>query len=1379
MKKFSLLLLSLMFVLNASATIYYVNISTGNDANTGTSWSTCFRTVTRALTAANASTASEVDIWIAGGTYTPLDGLTTFPSDRSDTAFAFYRGDGIGKALKVYGGFAGTESSLAARDTSHTTYLDGILSAGNSYHVAVIAGLAASADSVVLDGLTISNGIATNQYYKVYNGSNIYQYNGGGIVIVNNASSKIAMHNCTFYSNKTIGYISTSGSFTIAGLGGAAYITSPCYFDGCTFNSNGNLGYNRGASGGAAIGGAIYVNAANIVVRNSSFNDNYAVGGDPASSWSYSTSGGVGMGGAICFNRSARSLVENCYFSTNYSQGGQGAYSGGGSVYANNFGGGICNLYSGTTMLNCHFKSNKSVTNGDVCGGGAIANLASTGYNSNCVFDSNIAKFGGAIFDSVSTDTFNAVTFKNNFNAGLGAALYELRSQNLFTNCTLTNNGHEFAYYYGNGGAVANARGSNTKFYHCVIDSNYGFGIYNQNSTLQVLSSSFLGNRGNGLYTTGSRSIVDSCLFDGNSSSGGAAIYVLDSSISPTHCIFSNNNGDQGGAIHVGSYSSSNNRFKSDGNVFYKNYSNTGGAIYLEICPSCTDTLLNNIFIQNYAYENRYGGGALLLKGGRNYVYNNTFYKDSASGYGGAIRMDGTGNTTKIANNIFYKSKAIGTTTDTSIVGTGSFLFYNNIHTGTNPFFRDSVNLKGADSTWGTADDGLQLQPCSPGVDAGNNAYVVYGENTDITNRARIVNTTVDIGAYEAVSIGAISGTPLLCVGSSATFTDTSRGGTWSSSDTAVLTVTSAGVVRAVSLGTAVISYTISTSCGTRSTGYLVSTENRVSAIVGPDTLCRYSTIRLTDSMAGGTWRSSTSTIATVDSTGLVTGISRGVDTIIYSFTNSCGVTRASKLIYVEAPASAIVGPDSVCVGASFTFSDTAAGGTWRSAMTSIATISATGAGRAVSPGIDTIFYNVTNSCGASSEYKLLIVQRRAAAIVAADSICMSSGTISFTDSATGGTWRVSDTSVLRPTSISGSYTIVRAGVDTIFYTLVNACGTSSAYRRITFVSPSSGTIIGTASHCIGDTTILADSVVGGRWSSSTTSVATVNTIGKVTCVAAGTSTISYTISNICGTFAATLLVTVSGVPTAAVLSGPDVVCMSGSGVTLTASVAGGTWTASNSNARITGSSGYIVGLIPGVDTITYTIVTPCGTASSQKVITVVASPTAALITGLDSVCQTATITLFTSAGGGTWSATTGRASVSAAGLVTGINPGVDTIVYTLSNPCGATRSLYPIRVHSTGYCDSVTSVPTINTTVNVFDVYPNPAYHSITIHIASDRNEAAMITITNVLGERVTEWTVISNTPTERELNLPVGMYVLTAHINNMSYVRRLVVIE
>ncbi|MEX6626053.1 T9SS type A sorting domain-containing protein [Tenacibaculum salmonis] len=137
-------------------TTFYVNKNVTGGNNDGSSWADAFATVQEAI---NAAGAYGDEIWIAKGTYTP---------HASNRNTSFY----INKdKLKVYGGFAGTETQLSQRDmtkihTDNATILSGDLNnddtgisfaaAGrteNSYHVVEV-----SKENTMLDGLTISDG---------------------------------------------------------------------------------------------------------------------------------------------------------------------------------------------------------------------------------------------------------------------------------------------------------------------------------------------------------------------------------------------------------------------------------------------------------------------------------------------------------------------------------------------------------------------------------------------------------------------------------------------------------------------------------------------------------------------------------------------------------------------------------------------------------------------------------------------------------------------------------------------------------------------------------------------------------------------------------------------------------------------------------------------------------------------------------------------------------------------------------------------------------------------------------------------------------------------------------------------------------------------
>src|ERR1019366_7839203 len=94
---------------------------------------------------------------------------------------------------------------------------------------------------------------------------------------------------------------------------------------------------------------------------------------------------------------------------------------------------------------------------------------------------------------------------------------------------------------------------------------------------------------------------------------------------------------------------------------------------------------------------------------------------------------------------------------------------------------------------------------------------------------------------------------------------------------------------------------------------------------------------KLSDAIPGGTWSSGTTSVATVVlGTGVVIGVSPGTSVITYNIPGGCFVTTTVTVNLAPTPIS---GALQVCVGATTTLSDGAAGGIWTSASTGVATI--------------------------------------------------------------------------------------------------------------------------------------------------------------------------------------------------------------------------------------------------------------------------------------------------------------------------------------------------------------------------------------------------------------------------------------------------------
>ncbi len=311
-----------------------------------------------------------------------------------------------------------------------------------------------------------------------------------------------------------------------------------------------------------------------------------------------------------------------------------------------------------------------------------------------------------------------------------------------------------------------------------------------------------------------------------------------------------------------------------------------------------------------------------------------------------------------------------------------------------------------------------------------------------------------------------------------------------------------------------------------------IGSSAQVLPIFGPTGCCVGSGSNLFDSTSGGVWSSSTTAVGTISTGGHVTGITAGVTTITYTV----GASYATYSYTVSPAPAAITCPTVVCVGSSITAADATPGGTWSSITPTLASIgTATGVITGIASGSAQVGYTMGSGCYALFSFSVGGVTPPAA-ITGATTVCAGS-TITLSDATTGGTWSSGTTSVATVGG-TGVVTGVAAGWDTVYYTVSTSCGSAHASIGINVVATASaGTISGTTSTTVGSSTTLSDGVSGGTWTSSNTSIATVSA-GTVYGVAAGTATITYTVTSCGGTVYTTATVTVSAAPPVNRISG-------------------------------------------------------------------------------------------------------------------------------------------------------------------------------------------------------------------------------------------------
>ncbi|MCE9615162.1 MAG: hypothetical protein K8T26_12865 [Lentisphaerae bacterium] len=230
----------------------YVDVDAASGANTGTSWANAYTNLQTALAAATATNA----IWVAEGTYTP-----TYGTERN-AVFTMKAG------LAVYGGFAGTESTLSQRRyAQHPTSLSGDIGTPdeNTDNSQRIVNAPAGATGAVLDGFIVERAFGTLQGAGMLNSAAmtvrncIFQDNagatGGGL---HNAAASL-IRNCIFRRN-------TANSGRGGGL--QSYNSSPV-IENCIFYDNFST----------SVGGAIALYHQPVTLRNCSFVNNSATDG--------------------------------------------------------------------------------------------------------------------------------------------------------------------------------------------------------------------------------------------------------------------------------------------------------------------------------------------------------------------------------------------------------------------------------------------------------------------------------------------------------------------------------------------------------------------------------------------------------------------------------------------------------------------------------------------------------------------------------------------------------------------------------------------------------------------------------------------------------------------------------------------------------------------------------------------------------------------------------------------------------------------------------------------------------------------------------------------------------------------------------------------
>ena len=515
-----------------------------------------------------------------------------------------------------------------------------------------------------------------------------------------------------------------------------------------------------------------------------------------------------------------------------------------------------------------------------------------------------------------------------------------------------------------------------------------------------------------------------------------------------------------------------------------------------------------------------------------------------------------------------------------------------------------------------------------------------------------LTTTSSSIELFEYPVPLPVTGNTPVCAGFTITLADATGGGSWTSGAPGTASVVSGtGVVTGVATvgGTATITYTAAGGC-TATT--IVTVNATPGAISGSHAVCLGNTVTLTDISAGGTWTSSLPPTASVGSgSGIVTGNALGTATITYMLPTGCYSVFSETVNALPTPIS---GATQVCVLSSTTLTDVG-GGTW--GCSGGGTIASAGAATGIITGVSAGSVTVTYTIGTGCYVVMPFTVNPLPAVISGNvPICVNS-TITVSDGTAGGSWLMGGAQATI-VGLTGVVTGVSSGFPVLTYT---APVTGCQRTAVITVNPLPGSIAGVLNICDSSTSVLANAISGGTWSSSTPGIATINaSSGLAFGVSPGVDTITYTITMSGCKTTSTLTVQ----PPPAPISGSQQVCV-GSIITISDLSTGGIWVSGTpGNASIDSFSGVISGNGAGTSIVTYML----GVCNTSEMITVNALPAA--IGGLAAVCTDGgTTTLTESTAGGVWSSgSPGNVGINpATGVITGLSLGTSLITYEIT----------------------------------------------------------------------------------------------------------------
>ena len=441
----------------------------------------------------------------------------------------------------------------------------------------------------------------------------------------------------------------------------------------------------------------------------------------------------------------------------------------------------------------------------------------------------------------------------------------------------------------------------------------------------------------------------------------------------------------------------------------------------------------------------------------------------------------------------------------------------------------------------------------------------------------------------------ALGGANEVCQGLTATVTPTT-GGTWSSSDNAIATVTNAGLVTGVSPGNVTLTFT-RTSDGCVETKPF--TVHITPSTAGPTETCVGSTESFMPN-SGGTWNSSNPAVATITNAGVLTALSSGSTILTFTLTSTGCVSNPINFTVNDTPG--VGGATGVCVSGTAGVTPST-GGTWSSNDPGVATVTNAGIVTGVSAGTVTLTFTET-ATGCSSDVSFTVNSLPATPTVNVDCSGGFGNAVLTVTNPTGPNFEYSLNSGTYQSSSTFSGVANGAHTVTVRNTTTNCVSTAATVNvNCGCAAEPAITLSATGGSTCGTTPI---TVSGNTFTNANQVTLSTNGGGSITPNATTSTPFNFTYTPVAGDAGNTVTVTImtddpdgAGPCTAATetytlnvnsnptLGGATEVC-EGASANVTPS-GGGTWSSSNTGVATVTNAGVVTGVSAGSVTLTYT----------------------------------------------------------------------------------------------------------------------------------------------------------------------------------------------